>query len=124
MRLGVGEIEAAANGTLPVPVALSDLRGDFHMHTTASDGADTLEAMVAAAAARGYEYHAISDHSRGRGRGMDPADLRGQRAAGRPPRHPHAVLVGGRYPRRRHARLRRCGAGRTRYRDRERARRL
>ncbi len=43
------------------------------MHTTYSDGDDTLEAMIAAAAARGYEYHAISDHSFGRGRrfGMD-----------------------------------------------------
>jgi DNA polymerase (family 10) len=81
MRLGVGEIDAARDGTLPQVVALEDLRGDFHMHTKWSDGADTLEAMVAAAAARGYEYHAISDHSLGRGRGMDPADLRAQRAA-------------------------------------------
>ncbi len=40
MRLGLGEIEAAANGTLPVPVALADLRGDFHMHCTWSDGAE------------------------------------------------------------------------------------
>jgi DNA polymerase (family 10) len=80
MRLGVGEIEAARDGTLPQVIALEDLRGDFHMHTRWSDGADTLEAMVAAAAARGYEYHSISDHSIGRGRGMDPADLRAQRA--------------------------------------------
>jgi DNA polymerase (family X) len=81
MRLGVGEIEAAANGTLPVPVALSDLRGDFHMHTTASDGVDTLEAMIVAAAARGYEYHTISDHSQGRGSfGLTPVQLREQHA--------------------------------------------
>ena len=80
MRLGVGEIDAARTGTLPTVVALADLRGDFHMHSRWSDGADTLEAMIAAAAARGYEYHAISDHSYGRGRGMDPADLRAQRA--------------------------------------------
>jgi DNA polymerase (family 10) len=80
MRLGVGEIEAAAKGVLPVPVALSDLRGDFHMHCTWSDGSDTLEAMIASAAARGYEYHALSDHSWGRGGfGLDPADLRAQR---------------------------------------------
>ncbi len=80
MRLGVGELEAAANGTLPVPVALADLRGDFHMHSTWSDGADSLEAMIAAAAARGYAYHSISDHSWGRGRmGLDPARLRAQR---------------------------------------------
>jgi DNA polymerase (family X) len=80
MRLGVGEIEAAREGTLPQVVALGDLRGDFHMHTRWSDGADTLEAMVAAAAARGYEYHSISDHSPGRGSGLDPVELRAQRA--------------------------------------------
>jgi DNA polymerase (family 10) len=79
MRLGTGEIEAARNGTLPEPIALEDLQGDFHMHCTDSDGADTLEAMIAAAAARGYAYHAISDHSWSRGRGMSPADLRAQR---------------------------------------------
>ena len=79
MRLGVGEIEAARDGTLPVVVGLEHLRGDFHMHTRWSDGADTLEAMVAGAAARGYEYHSVSDHSFGRGRGMDPSDLRAQR---------------------------------------------
>lgn len=80
MRLGTGEIEAARSGTLPTPIALADLRGDFHVHCTWSDGADTLEAMVAAAAARRYAYHSISDHSWGRGRmGLDPADLRAQR---------------------------------------------
>jgi DNA polymerase (family 10) len=78
MRLGIGEIEAARDGTLPQVVTLDDLRGDFHMHTRWSDGADTLEAMVAAAAACGYEYHSISDHSFGRGRGLEPAELRAQ----------------------------------------------
>lgn len=81
MRLGIGEIEAARAGTLPAVIELGDLRGDFHMHCTWSDGADTLEAMIAAAKARGYEYHSISDHSWGRGTmGLDPADLREQRA--------------------------------------------
>jgi DNA polymerase (family 10) len=80
MRLGLGEIEAAANGSLPVPVALADLRGDFHMHCTWSDGKNSLEEMIATAAARGYAYHSISDHSWGRGRlGLDPNDLRMQR---------------------------------------------
>jgi DNA polymerase (family 10) len=80
MRLGVGEIEAARDGTLPPVLDVHDLRGDFHMHSTWSDGRDTLDAMVAACAARGYAYHAISDHSWGRGRiGMDPEDLRAQR---------------------------------------------
>jgi len=84
MRLGLGEIEAAASGTLPVPVELADLRGDFHMHCTWSDGSDTLERMIAAAAARGYAYHSISDHSWGRGRmGLNPNELREQRALAR-----------------------------------------
>ncbi|MGA2396206.1 MAG: PHP domain-containing protein, partial [Candidatus Lustribacter sp.] len=81
MRLGVGEIEAARDGTLPTVVDLAGLRGDFHMHTDWTDGADTLEAMIAAAAGRGYEYHSISDHVSGPGRGLDPARLREQRAA-------------------------------------------
>jgi len=84
MRLGVGEIEAAVKGTLLQPVALDDLRGDFHMHCTWSDGADTLEGMIAAAKARGYDYHSISDHSWGRGRmGLDPSELRAQREKAR-----------------------------------------
>jgi DNA polymerase (family 10) len=89
MRLGLGEIEAARDGTLPAVVALADLRGDFHMHSRWSDGADTLEAMIAGAAARGYAYHSISDHSVTRGGGLDPAALRGQRA--------HARALGERY---------------------------
>ncbi|MBD5633294.1 MAG: DNA polymerase III, partial [Candidatus Eremiobacteraeota bacterium] len=92
MRLGVGEIEAAAAGTLPVPVALADLRGDFHMHCTWSDGVHSLEAMIAAAAARGYAYHSISDHSWGRGRyGLDPGELRAQRATARALGEKHGV---------------------------------
>jgi DNA polymerase (family 10) len=79
MRLGVGEIEAARAGTLPQVVGLADLQGDFHMHSRWSDGAATLEAMIAAAAARGYAYHAISDHSITRTGGLAPADLRAQR---------------------------------------------
>jgi DNA polymerase (family X) len=81
LRLGVGEIEAAREGTLPVLVEQSDIKGDFHMHCTWSDGRDSLEAMIAACAARGYEYHAISDHSWGRGEmGLTPEELREQRA--------------------------------------------
>ena len=82
LRSGIGEIEAARKGILPALVELDDLRGDFHMHCTWSDGADTLEAMIEAAAKRGYAYHSISDHSWGRGAkfGVDPNDLREQRA--------------------------------------------
>jgi len=80
LRSGLDEIELARSGAVPALVESGDLRGDFHMHTTWSDGDDTLEAMIAAAAARGYEYHAISDHSRGRARrfGVDPGELRRQ----------------------------------------------
>jgi len=82
MRLGLGELEAALNGTLPVPVALEDLRGDFHMHCNWSDGLDELRDMIAAAKARGYDYHSISDHSWGRGsHGLTPGELRAQREA-------------------------------------------
>ncbi len=82
LRSGLNEIELARAGAIPTLVEAGDLRGDFHMHTTWSDGDDTLEAMIAAAAARGYEYHAISDHSPGRGRrlGLDPRKLAEQRA--------------------------------------------
>ena len=80
MRLGIGEIEAARDGSLPRVIELADLKGDFHMHCTWSDGRDTLDAMIAACAARGYAYHSLSDHSWGRGSmGLDPADLREQR---------------------------------------------
>jgi DNA polymerase (family 10) len=80
MRLGIGEIQAALDGSLPRIVELSDLKGDFHLHSTYSDGRDTLEAMIAACAARGYAYHSISDHSWGRrSMGLDPNDLGEQR---------------------------------------------
>lgn len=71
LRLGSGEIEAAREGTLPTSIELADLRGDFHMHSTFSDGAQTVEEMIEACARRGYAYHAISDHSRFLKRGGD-----------------------------------------------------
>lgn len=58
-----GEIEAALEDRLPRLIDAADLRGDVHMHTTATDGRDSLEAMAAAAGARGLEYIAITDHS-------------------------------------------------------------
>jgi len=59
-----GEIEAAAERRLPALIAPSDVRGDLHMHTTASDGKDDLEAMVSAAREAGLVYIAITDHSK------------------------------------------------------------
>ncbi|MBN1402269.1 MAG: PHP domain-containing protein, partial [Anaerolineae bacterium] len=63
LREDHGEIEAAGRRRLPALVALEDMRGDLQAHTQASDGRDSLEAMAAAAEARGYEYLAITDHS-------------------------------------------------------------
>ena len=64
LRENCGELEAARRRELPKLVELSDLRGDLHTHTHwSADGKSTLEAMVVAAAARGYEYYAITDHS-------------------------------------------------------------
>jgi DNA polymerase (family 10) len=59
-----GEIEAARDGRLPALVAPGDIRGDLHAHTTATDGRDDLETMAGAAARLGYEYLAITEHSR------------------------------------------------------------
>src|SRR5262249_6250876 len=59
-----GEIEAAEEGKLPALVKLEDMRGDVQMHSTASDGRNTIEEMGQAAKALGYEYIAITDHSK------------------------------------------------------------
>jgi DNA polymerase (family 10) len=63
LREGRGEVALAVRGRLPRLVELADIRGDLHMHTTSSDGVDTIEAMAEAARERGYEYVGISDHS-------------------------------------------------------------
>jgi DNA polymerase (family 10) len=63
LREGTGEIESAAGGRLPRLVEERDLRGLIHVHTTDSDGRDSLEDMVAAVCAAGYGYVAITDHS-------------------------------------------------------------
>jgi DNA polymerase (family 10) len=63
LRENRGEIDAAMQQALPRLVELADLRGDLHMHTTETDGRDTLEAMVRAAMERGLEYIAVTDHS-------------------------------------------------------------
>ena len=64
IREAQGEIELAQRDALPTLIDLADVRGDLHMHTTWSDGDDTAETMARAAKARGYEYIAITDHSR------------------------------------------------------------
>jgi DNA polymerase (family X) len=64
LREGLEEIEMAERGELPRLVELEDLRGAFHCHTTASDGHNTLAEMAAAAAALGWEYLGLADHSK------------------------------------------------------------
>jgi len=64
LRENCGEIELAEAHALPKLVEQRDIRGDLHMHTTATDGRATLEEMAEAALALGYEYVAIADHSK------------------------------------------------------------
>jgi DNA polymerase (family X) len=64
LRENLGEIEAAAAHALPVLIELADIRGDVHMHTVETDGRNTIEEMAKAARERGYEYMAITDHSK------------------------------------------------------------
>jgi DNA polymerase (family 10) len=64
LRENGGELEAARNGSLPVLVELADLRGEMHCHSTwSSDGKASIEEMARAAAARGYEFLCLTDHS-------------------------------------------------------------
>ncbi|HEV8001261.1 MAG TPA: PHP domain-containing protein [Planctomycetaceae bacterium] len=64
LREGRGEVRAAVQGQLPSLIQLADLKGDLHMHTVASDGGNTILEMVEACRALGYQYLAITDHSR------------------------------------------------------------
>ena len=63
LRENQGEVEAAATHTLPELVTAADIRGLLHVHSTYSDGADSLEAMARAVQERGFEYMGIADHS-------------------------------------------------------------
>jgi DNA polymerase (family X) len=64
LRENLGEIDAAEKHSLPALITLEDLRGDVHMHTVETDGRNTIEEMAEAAKARGYQYMAITDHSK------------------------------------------------------------
>lgn len=64
LREARGEIAAAEAGELPDLVELEDLRGDLQMHSTWSDGKNSIEEMLSACAELGYEYFAITDHSK------------------------------------------------------------
>lgn len=63
LRENRGEIEAAAEGRLPALVSYGDIKADFHIHTSASDGSADLPEMVRACSERGYTHVAITDHS-------------------------------------------------------------
>ncbi len=80
LRENRGELDWATAGQFPRLVEQSDIRGDLHCHTVASDGRETILEMGRAAAARGYEYLAITDHSATHGFGNDvsPDELRRQ----------------------------------------------
>lgn len=64
LREDRGEVDQAINKKLPKLLAIADYRGDLHCHTTASDGIASIEQMAEAAKARGYEFLAITDHSK------------------------------------------------------------
>jgi DNA polymerase (family X) len=78
LRENRGEIELAEQGKLPKLIEVGDLRGDLHMHTTATDGRATIRAMAEAAKARGLKYIAITDHSKrvSMAHGLDATRLR------------------------------------------------
>jgi len=67
IRTGLYEVGAGLEGTLPELVVATDLKGDLHLHSEWSDGNDPMEFMVEAAAAQGYDYMALTDHSQGLG---------------------------------------------------------
>ncbi|MBI5344506.1 MAG: PHP domain-containing protein [Deltaproteobacteria bacterium] len=64
LRENRGEIEAALKGRLPITLEVTDIKGDLHAHTNESDGGSSMEEMAEAALKLGYEYLAITDHSK------------------------------------------------------------
>ena len=78
LRENRGEIELADAGKLPRLIEVADIKGDLHMHTTASDGKATIREMAEAAKARGLQYIAITDHSKrvSMANGLDATRLR------------------------------------------------
>jgi len=77
LREDSGEIDAALAGKLPELVSIEDIKGDLHVHTKASDGSHDLDTLVEAARKKGYQYIAITDHTKGLGvaHGLDEKRL-------------------------------------------------
>jgi DNA polymerase (family 10) len=94
-----GEVEASSEGRLPALVALEDIRGDLQMHSTWSDGRESIERMLNACLFRGYEYLAITDHSKALAMtgGLDAVKLRQQwdEITDLQARYPHIHLLRG-----------------------------
>ncbi len=82
LREDTGEIDAAADDKIPNLVALSDMRGMLHCHSTFSDGANTIEEMAVATRESGYEYFGLCDHSQVvvYARGLKPERVKEQHA--------------------------------------------
>jgi DNA polymerase (family 10) len=80
LREDRGELAAAATGALPDLITVADLRGDLQMHSTWSDGKHSIEQMLEGCVARGYEYFALTDHSKALAMtgGLDAKALRKQ----------------------------------------------
>ncbi len=80
LREDRGEIDAAERGELPELITGDDIRGDLQMHSTWSDGRNTIEEMLDSCVERGYEYFAITDHSKALAMtgGLDAKKLRAQ----------------------------------------------
>ncbi|OGO02155.1 MAG: hypothetical protein A2Y72_02135 [Chloroflexi bacterium RBG_13_53_26] len=80
LREGQHEIERAAENSIPELLGISDIKGDLHIHTEWSDGRDSIEAMATGARNLGYQYIAVTDHSRGLGiaHGLNEERLREQ----------------------------------------------
>ncbi len=75
LREDTGEIDAALKGTLPDLIAIEDIKGDLHVHTKWSDGRHDIYTIVEAARKKGYQYVAVTDHTKGLGvaHGLDEA---------------------------------------------------
>lgn len=99
IRYGGDEMAAASAGRLPPLISRRDIRGDLHMHTRWSDGRDSIEDMVNACRALGYEYIAITDHSQSsaasRNLSVDDVKRQADEIEGVRERHPDIAILHG-----------------------------
>ena len=95
IRNGLYEVEAGLEASLPRLVEESDLNGDLHLHSEWSDGIDPVETMIEAAAAQGYEYMALTDHSAGLGvaNGLTHERLESQIGLLRAMQEKHEIII-------------------------------